>query len=86
MAGVFTVVWVATLAALVLCVKGFWSARHHKRWRALGYVPLIVLCGVVLAYLVAKLVYEEIVPCVAVDPRHCDVDSTQHRNLFGWKF
>jgi len=29
------------------------------------------------------LVYEKITPCVAVDDRYGDVDSTQYRDLFG---
>ena len=86
MAAVFTFAWVVTLTALFVAASGVWGARGRSRWRAIAYLPVLILALVALAYLVAKFVYEEIVPCATVDSFYCDFDATQHRNLFGWEF
>lgn len=46
----------------------------------------VIVCGVFAAYLIAKVAYEEIYPCVAVDSTYCAYSSTQYHNLFGWEF
>ncbi len=85
MAAVFSVAWLIVLAGLGLSV---WAVIHSKRddgrvaWPA---VPLVLVFTLLLAYLVAKLIYEEILPCATVDPQYCAFGSTQYRNLFGWE-
>ena len=86
MAAVFTMVLLAVVAGLCLALVG--CAGHRRRGGKLvnRYLPLVVLFGIAMAYLVAKVVYEELIPCLFVDAKYCDFDSTQYRNLFGWEF
>ncbi|CAA9584327.1 MAG: hypothetical protein AVDCRST_MAG59-5262 [uncultured Thermomicrobiales bacterium] len=82
MGGVFVCVGLLAFAALVVLASAFRRGRLPRVALAVVIVPFALL----LAYLVAKLLYEEIIPCVAVDPKYCDFFSTQYRNLFGWEF
>jgi hypothetical protein len=86
MAAVFTMVFLAVGAGLSMALVGY--ASHRRRGGKLlnRYLPLVGLYGIAMAYLVAKVVYEELIPCIFVDAKYCDFDSTQYRNLFGWEF
>jgi hypothetical protein len=46
----------------------------------------ILPIGLLSAYPVVKLVYEEFVLCFFVDPRYRGFAPTQYQNLFGWEF
>ena len=84
MGGVFVCVGVLAVAALIVLASAFRRGRLPRGLLAAAVVPFALLLLVV--YLAAKLVYEEIVPCVAIDPTYCNFFSTQYRNLFGWEF
>jgi hypothetical protein len=59
-------------------------ARRGKRL-TYGCLPFTVVFGVLTAFLLTKLVYEEPNPCVAVDATSCEFDSTRYRHPFKWK-
>ena len=86
MAAVFALAWLVLLGACGAAL-GLLLARRCAGARVpLSCLPVLVLSGLLLAYLIAEVAYEEIYPCVAVDDRYCDFASTQYRNLFGWEF
>ena len=85
MAAVFTVLFIVGAAGFGYGMKGYLSSRGHRSRLGNRYLPVVILFGVLIAYLVAKLIYEEVIPCTFVDDRYCDFDSTQYWNLFGWE-
>ena len=86
MAAVFTLLFVLVVVAFLASLWLYHALRVDHPRAAIGCLPVVALVGLLLAYLVAKVIYEEIIPCVAVDARYCDFASTQYRNLFGWEF
>jgi hypothetical protein len=86
MAAVFTLLFVLVLVGFAALLRSYRATRIGNPRVGFGCLPVLALVGLLLAYLVAKVIYEEIVPCVAVDRRYCDFASTQYRNLFGWEF
>ena len=86
MAAVFTLLFIIGAAGFGYAAKRYLSSRGHRRRLVNRYLPLVILFGLVMDYLVAKLIYEELIPCTFVDDRYCDFDSTQYWNLFGWEF
>jgi fatty acid desaturase len=86
MAAVFALAFLLVGGAFAVAAALYVGAvRDGRRHLNLFLVP-VLLVGIVLAYLIAKVVYEEVLPCATVDARYCDYDSTQYRNLFGWEF
>ena len=86
MAAFFTLLFLLVAAGFIVSLCAYRALRVDRPRAAAGCLPVVALFGLLLAYLVAKVIYEEIVPCVAVDRRYCDFASTQYRNLFGWEF
>ncbi len=86
MAAVFTLAWLIVLAGFGLSVWAVIRTKLDDSRIAWPAVPLVLVFTLLLAYLVAKLIYEEILPCTTVDARYCAFSSTQYRNLFGWEF
>jgi len=82
MAAVFACVRVLVVGALALLGAAYRRGRADRALLAVAAAPP----ALVLASLVAKLVYEERYPCFVVHPRCCDFASTQHHNLFGRAF
>ena len=82
MGGVFVCVGVLAVGVLVGRASAFRRGRLPRGLLAAATAPFVL----VLVYLAAQLVYEEIVPCVAIDPTYCNFFSTQYWNLFGWEF
>jgi hypothetical protein len=86
MAAVFTLLFVLVVVGFVASLWLYRVLRVSNPRAAAGCLPVLAVVGLALAYLVAKVIYEEIIPCVAVDRRYCDFASTQYRNLFDWEF
>ncbi len=91
MAAIFTLAFCGTVFALVIAVGvvvAGWRGRPAPPSRALvlGGLPVVAVLGVLLAYLLAKVAYEELYPCLAIDRFYCDFAATQYHNLFGWEF
>jgi len=86
MAGVFTLVFLIVPAGLVVGVRGYLGFGRRRSWLRNPYLPLLLVVLVLSAYVLVKVAYEEVYPCVAVDEFYCDFDSTQYHNLFGWEF
>ena len=86
MAGVFTFIVAVIGVGLVVGLRGYIRWGRSRRWLLNPYLPLVIVVGVFASYLVAKIAYEEVYPCVAVDSTYCDFSSTQYHNLFGWEF
>lgn len=86
MAGVFTFVVVVVGVCFYYGLRRYIRRGRNGRWLLNPYLPLAVVTGIIATYLVAKVAYEEVYPCVAVDSKYCSFSSTQYRNLFGWEF
>jgi Na+-driven multidrug efflux pump len=86
MAAAFAVVWLVVSAGFACSVAAFVVARKDQRQPALVWLLAIAIFSVPLVYLVVKLLFEEIYPCVFVDQIYCDFSSTRYHNLFGWEF
>lgn len=86
MAAAFTLAWLFVLGGGAISVLLYQGERSDSRRIVNRYLPLVVIFAVLLTYLVAKLFYEELIPCWTVDEYYCDYGSTQYRNLFGWEF
>ena len=86
MAGVFTLLFLVVGGGLFVSVAAYVSVWRGEGRPCNRWLPLMVLFAIPMAYLVAKVVYEEVIPCATVDATYCDFDSTQYRNLFGWEF
>jgi hypothetical protein len=86
MAGVFALATFVVVGALVASSVGWLGTRRRGGRRLNRYLPLVGAFSLLFVYLVAKIAYEEIYPCVFIDAKYCDFASTQYRNLFGWEF
>ena len=86
MAAVFALLFVVTVGGFLASLRLHCDRRADDPKAGIGCLPVVALFSVLPIYLVAKVIYEEIVPCVFVDSRSCGFASTQYRNLFGWEF
>jgi hypothetical protein len=86
LAAAFTFVVIVVGFILFFGLKAYIRHGRNGRWLVNPHLPIVVITGVIAVYLLAKVTYEEIYPCVAVDSKYCDFSSTQYRNLFGWEF
>ncbi|MDQ3780623.1 MAG: hypothetical protein M3354_08775 [Chloroflexota bacterium] len=86
MAAVFALLFLVAATGFFVSVGLYLLRRSHGKGAANGLLPVVGLLGLVLAYLVAKVIYEEVIPCVFMNSRYCDFSSTQYWNLFGWEF
>jgi len=86
MAAVFTFFFLIVGALLFVGTRSYVRFGRRRSWTLNPYLPLVLLAVVLSAYLLVKLAYEEVYPCVAVDDIYSAFDSTQYHNLFGWEF
>lgn len=86
MAAVFALLFLAAATGFFVSAGLYLSRGRYDRGAANKLLPAVGLSGLVLAYLVVKVIYEEVIPCVFIDSRYCDFNSTQYWNLFGWEF
>lgn len=87
MAGAFILLALVAVALLVVSVRvASYGIREERGWLRVGAVLPLVVVLTLSAYLVAKVVYEELYPCWYVDESYCDFTSTQYHDLFGWEF
>lgn len=75
----FILLTIFIISAILFVIS--WQHRHSG-W---GVVGSILFAGIVLAILI-KVVYEELIPCVFIDPKYCSFWNTQYWNLFNLDF
>lgn len=83
MAAVFAFVVAVVGSGLFFGLQGYIRWGRNGRWLRNPYLPMVLVVCIVGSYLVAKIAYEEVYPCVAVDPTSCDFSSTQDHNRLG---
>jgi purine-cytosine permease-like protein len=83
---VFTIIWLIVLVGFAISLLRFFGSKAFDGRYSWKVSPFALVFAVLLIYLVTKLIYEEILPCVTVDSKYCDFTSIQYRNLFGWEF
>ena len=86
MAAAFALLFVVAVGGFLASLGLNPARRIDDPIAAIGCLPVVALFGVLLNYLVAKVIDEEMVPCVFVNSRSGDFASTRYRNLFGWDF
>lgn len=85
MAAAFSLLFFVVVVALSVALMPVVAARRdgdRVGWQLLA--PTVM--GVLFVYLVVKVVYEEVIPCVFIDETYCQFSSTQYWDLFGWEF
>jgi len=83
---VFTVVWLIVLSGFAISSFLLYQYKANHRKMSWKLSPIALVFTILLVYLVAKLMYEEILPCATIDSKYCNFTSTQYRNLFDWEF
>ena len=67
MATVFTFVVAVIRSGLFFGPRGYIRWGRNGRWLRSPSLPLVLVIAVLASYLGAKIAYEELYPCVAVD-------------------